>query len=116
MGGGVALAQAPDANWLVGKWRGVFEGNRQRSGPQIVIRSDGTFEGEAPSSLVGLIRYQKGKWRTAGDTVILEYFVSSTLGSSEVTWTLKRNGEDLEGSGIRHSDSFQGSVKLKKIE
>ena len=114
---GAAVAEDFKPEWLVGTWQGIRQPSQGRLAPvEVRVKSDGTFEGEATAPTFGPVPYRHGKWRIAGNTVIFESHVTAPSGNfaSLIVWTLKRNGEDLEGTGLRKTDSFQYPVKLKK--
>jgi hypothetical protein len=115
-----AIAQNLDANWLAGKWQGETQAPRARpSQVEILVKGDGTFTGEFQSQAFGLYPALDGKWEIAGDTVTFSYrtdFQAQYAGRliSASTWTLKRNGENLEGKGLNQTVSFQWDMKLKR--
>jgi hypothetical protein len=124
---GTVVAQDLDASWLVGKWQGNSQPQGSARPAQIVIqvKADGTFEGEAHSPGLAGVIFQDGKWKIAGDTAMFDYRsdVVTTGGRggagrqlTNSTWTLKRTGEDLEGTGLNHSNSAQYGLKFKKAK
>jgi len=117
---GGAIAQDLDAAWLVGSWQSETQSPRGRA-VEIVVKSDGSFQGEEQSARLGTVQFRDGKWEIAGDTVTFNYrtdvqkrFKGQNIDSSTWTWTLKRNGEDLEGTRVDQSTSRQNAIKLKK--
>ena len=123
----LALAEDLDPNWLFGKWQGETraQGPGRGAQVQIQVKPDGTFEGEAHSPGLAGVIFQDGKWKIAGDTAMFDYRsdVVTTGGRggagrqlTNSTWTLKRTGEDLEGTGLNHSNSAQYGLKFKKAK
>ncbi len=117
----LAVAEDLDPKWLVGKWQGESQPQGSFHPAQIVIqvKADGTFEGEANSPAFAAVNLQDGKWKIAGDTAMFEYrsdVVTRGAGRqlTNSMWTLKRNGETLEGTGV--NISVQYGLKFKKAK
>lgn len=109
-GGGVALAQELDAKWVVGKWEGTARTPSAESRREVTFKEDRTF-GVCGQTSRGLV-CGEGKWTVGGEVVMVEYFQESPR--TLVTWTLKRDADTLQGSGIRQNDSWQYTVALKR--
>lgn len=119
LGGGVALAQELDAKWLVGTWQALTPssaGMGQADRVEVTVKPDGTFEGDAQSASVGLLNFRSGTWKVSGEAVVLDATIQGgrRINGSSVKWTLKRNGEDLEGTGHREFDNKTNPVTFKK--
>ena len=115
---GAAVADDLSPEWLIGQWAGEQQLLGDRPYPlELTVKSDGTFTGEIVFQ-VGLTKLQDGKWKIAGDTVRFDYRtdIQGRAGRSttSATWTLKRNGEDLEGTGFNHTNSRTYRMILKK--
>jgi len=109
IGCAVASAQELNPEWIVGRWNGITGlGGRN----QVNIRSDGTYEGDF-HGLAGPIPFRDGKWAITSHTITFEHVVLS-VPSSKITWTLKRNGNDLEGTGFRELEGQKYSLKLTR--
>ena len=105
---------------VVGTWVGVVELTGDKSPVEVDFKSDGGFGGSVKSAKEGLVRY-KGKWRTEGQNVLVEYVADAATGTANVpgvwtsSWTLtKPQANSLSGFGIRKSDNLQYDVKLNK--
>ena len=121
-GGGVALAQEPDTKWLVGTWRGSMPspaGMGQTDRVELIVKGDATFEGDTQSARGGLLSYRKGSWKATGETVVLDATIQGGPGAvngSAVKWTLKRSGDDLEGTIHRSFNNTTTPATFKKAK
>lgn len=111
-----------DANWIVGKWQGELRSQSGgRSSPmEFRVKADGTFEGDVQTPSLGNAPFLDGKWDIAGDTATFKYRLD-VVGSrgrlmSNSTWTMMREGEDLEGTGINNTTSLQFSGTFKRAK
>src|SRR3990170_4823331 len=109
-GGGVALAQELDAKWHVGKWEGTARTTRADGRLEVTFKEDRAF-GVCGQTSMGVV-CSEGKWTVEGGVITVEYFQEQPR--TPVTWTLKRDADTLQGSGIRRSDSMQYTVTLKR--
>ena len=109
-GGGVALAQELDAKWLVGKWEGTARTPRADGRLEVTFKEDRAFGVCGQTSME--VVCSEGKWTVEGGVITVEYFQEQPR--TPVTWTLKRDADTLQGSGIRRSDSMQYTVTLKR--
>jgi len=106
VGGGVALAQAPDATWLVGRWNGTIA-SKEHSGHvarvDVEMSPDGPCKCAIQSPTGALVRPENCAWEVVGDSVRLKYVVYAGKGRSlkNVELDLSRQGEELVGSGTR---------------
>jgi len=110
VGGGVALAQELDAKWLVGKWEGTARTPRADGRLEVTFKEDRAFGVCGQTSME--VVCSEGKWTVEGGVITVEYFQEQPR--TPVTWTLKRDADTLQGSGIRRSDSMQYTVTLKR--
>ena len=104
--GGVALAQAPDATWLVGQWNGTIA-SKEHSGHvarvDVEMSPDGPCKCAIQSPTGAVVRPENCAWEVVGDSVRLKYVVYAGKGRSlkNVELDLSRQGEELVGSGTR---------------
>jgi hypothetical protein len=118
--GGVALAQDLDAKWLVGKWTSVAENpgdRRQTDRWELTMKPDGTFQGDVQTDRSGLIHLRNGSWKVDGATVILEAIFQggpSHVNGSALKLTLKRAGDQLDGTMYRGFNNRTDPITLKK--
>jgi len=118
---GPVMAQNLDAAWLAGKWQGDVQIPRVPPIPvRILVKADGTFEGEAQDPRFGLSPLLDGKWEIAGDTVKFDYRIDLQTRNGRMTsqprWTLKRDGEDLVGTGLNPATSAQWDMALRRAK
>jgi len=106
VGGGVALAQELDAKWLAGQWNGTIR-SKEQSGHlarvDVEMSPDGTCKCAIQSPTGNLVRPENCAWEVVGDSVRLKYVPYAGRGRSlkNVELDLKRQGEELVGSGTR---------------
>ena len=119
--GTLALAQDLNAKWLAGTWRGTTPspaGAGQLDKREIVFREDGTYTGEIQSVRGGLLKIA-GAYKVAGDTLNVDgSYTEGPAGiqGTKFTYTLKRVGEDLEGTGYSHGSVRTFPVSLKRAK
>ena len=119
--GTLGLAQDLNAKWLAGTWRGTTPspaGAGQVDKREIVFREDGTYIGEIQSVRGGLLKIA-GSYKVAGDTLNVDGAYKegpAGIQGTTFTYTLKRVGEDLEGTGYSHGSVRTFPVSLKKAK
>jgi hypothetical protein len=114
------VAQELDARWLLGKWAGSG-GADGRTAFQVVFKEHGGFEGYSRGQL-GVANYRNGTWSFAGENVTVEYILDNPrqpqADGAKVTWALRREGEDLAGTGTGFKESanvvWRFDVRLRK--
>jgi hypothetical protein len=116
---GIAVAQQVTPDWLVGKWQGATTVGTTTGGEfEITVKSDGTYEGSTQVSRGVIVQYRDGKWKIEGESVVFQHLTvpPRAAAPSRITWTLKRDGDNLEGSGFREVDSRTFSVRANRVK
>jgi hypothetical protein len=122
LGSGIGLAQELDVKWLVGTWKAEIpspggQGNADRV--ELVIQDNGTFTGDTQSARSGLIQFRHGAYRVTAADVTLEATAQggpAVLNGTKLTWTLKRRGEELDGTVYRHFNNTSAPVSFRKVK
>lgn len=116
------LAGDLDAQWVLGTWRGTLpspSGMGHGDKLELTLKPAGRVDGDIESARGGLITYRDGTYKLAGETLSIEVTLGGgppAVRGSKVTYTLKRSGEDLEGTAFRHWNSSQTEVALKRAK
>lgn len=116
--GDVCLAQDLDQKWLLGTWKGTSPSPAGGvDSREILFKEDGMFTGKVHSVRGGLI-YVSGSYKISGAEVTLEGVYEAPrvrdVHGTKFTNSLKRKGEDLEGTGVSHWNNRTFPVSLKR--
>jgi uncharacterized protein (TIGR03066 family) len=109
--------ESPDSKQVVGKWAGMLRAAGQSPAPaEVEFKPDGTVEGTSNAAQAGLVSYA-GRWKVNGDTILVDFNAEGSRGGkSEVSWTLKLEGDELSGSALRKVNLLRYDVGLKRVK
>ena len=103
---------------VIGRWAGTMRAAAAGGGPmplEVEFKPDGVFTGSVTSPQVGLMTYE-GRWKADGSTVMVEYTAQAGTRRVQTSWSLKQDGDTLNGTGVRSADQIRLDINLKRAK
>lgn len=103
-----------DEKGIVGTWVGTLHAaGRSPASVEVDFEPDGAFAGGSNAAQADEVFYA-GRWKVDGSTIRVDFTAEGSEEESEVSWTLRQDGDELRGRALRQLGMLRYDVRLRR--